>query len=262
LNAAGSNRTDVLGMMAAAQQQAAQSADGARGAADTAASLKDGAATALHVAAAAERSARMQQAGLAARQADLQGQLTTAQAQLTSLIGAKAAADRLARQQAAATPTRTATSHAPLAGLITTPAGPGNAAAAQKAIAAAKGYLGTRYAWGGGGSAGPGHGMDLDADVVGFDCSGLTQYAYARAGIAIPRNSRAQYAQLKKVPSNALKPADLVFRAVDLADPTTIHHMAIYLGGNQVIQAPQSGDVIKISPMWWTGYAGAVRPGA
>jgi cell wall-associated NlpC family hydrolase/outer membrane murein-binding lipoprotein Lpp len=262
LSAAGSNRTDVLGDMAAAQQQAATSAADAQASLAQADSLRSQAQHALGVASAAERSARQQQAGLAARQADLQGQLTAAQAELTALIGAKAAADRLARAQAATTATRSTTPRGTLAGLITTPAGPGNRAAAQKAIAAAKGYLGTRYAWGGGGSAGPGRGIDLDANVVGFDCSGLTQYAYAKAGIAIPRNSRSQFALLKKVASSDLEPGDLVFWAVDPNAPTTIHHVAIYLGGNQVLQAPQSGDVIKISSMWWGGYAGAVRPSA
>ena len=98
--------------------------------------------------------------------------------------------------------------------------------------------------------------------VIGFDCSGLTQYAYAQAGISIPRNSRAQYAALPKVASNELRPGDLVFWATDPSDPETIHHVAIYLGDNKVVQAPQSGDVVKVSTMWWSDYAGAVRPSA
>jgi cell wall-associated NlpC family hydrolase len=141
-------------------------------------------------------------------------------------------------------------------------AGSGSASKAQAAIAAAKAYLGTPYAWGGGGTRGPGPGLDPDRGVIGFDCSGLTQYAYGRAGIAIARNSRAQYTSLPKVADDDLQPGDLVFWGTDGSDPSTIEHVAIYLGGNQVIQAPQSGDVVKISRMWWSGYVGAVRPSA
>jgi cell wall-associated NlpC family hydrolase len=122
--------------------------------------------------------------------------------------------------------------------------------------------LGVRYSWGGGGTNGPGYGIDLDVNVYGFDCSGLTQYAYAQAGISIPRNSRSQFSDLPKVAKADLQPGDLVFWANDPSDPSTIHHVAIYLGGKKVIQAPESGDVVKVSDMWWSGYAGAVRPSA
>jgi peptidoglycan DL-endopeptidase RipA len=123
-------------------------------------------------------------------------------------------------------------------------------------------YLGTPYAWGGGGTRGPGPGQAPDLGIIGFDCSGLTQYAYAEAGISIPRNSRAQYAALPKVSSNDLRAGDLVFWATDASNPSTIYHVAIYLGNGQVVQAPESGDVVKVSSMWWRGYAGAVRPSA
>ena len=123
-------------------------------------------------------------------------------------------------------------------------------------------HLGLSYAWGGGGSWGPGWGWGIDDGVWGFDCSGLTQYAYAQAGIDIPRNSRAQYAALPKVGSNDLRAGDLVFWATDPSNPQTIHHVAIYLGDGRIVEAPQSGDVVKISPMRWYHYAGAVRPSA
>jgi cell wall-associated NlpC family hydrolase len=123
-------------------------------------------------------------------------------------------------------------------------------------------YLGTPYAWGGGGTRGPGPGIDPDAGVIGFDCSGLTQYAYGRAGIQIPRNSKAQYAALPKVSSNSLQAGDLVFWGSDAGDPGSITHVALYLGGGRIVQAPQSGDVVKVSDMWWRNYVGAVRPSA
>ncbi len=142
------------------------------------------------------------------------------------------------------------------------PAGPGSSAAAQTAIAAGMRYIGTPYAWGGGGSWGPGRGQDPDRGVIGFDCSGLTQYAYARAGISIPRNSRAQYAQLPKVARGALKAGDLVFWATDPSRPSTIHHVAIYLGGDRILEAPESGSHVRTTAMRWGKYAGAVRPSA
>ena len=82
-------------------------------------------------------------------------------------------------------------------------------------------WIGTRYAWGGGSLTGPSEGVDIDAGVIGFDCSGLTRYAYARAGINIPRNSTAQYSALPKVSYNNLQAGDLVFWGSDPSDPET-----------------------------------------
>jgi cell wall-associated NlpC family hydrolase len=67
---------------------------------------------------------------------------------------------------------------------------------------------------------------------------------------------------LPKVARVDLQPGDLVFWASVPSDPTTIYHVAIYVGGGKVLQAPQSGDVVKVTGIWWTGYAGAVRPSA
>jgi Cell wall-associated hydrolases (invasion-associated proteins) len=55
-------------------------------------------------------------------------------------------------------------------------------------------------------------------------------------------------------------PGDLVFWSFD-GTPTGIHHVAIYIGHGRVVQAPQSGDVVRVSPMWSAGYMGATRPG-
>jgi cell wall-associated NlpC family hydrolase len=143
-----------------------------------------------------------------------------------------------------------------------TPAGEGSASAAQTAIDAALRYLGTPYAWGGGGTDGPGRGFAQGANTIGFDCSGLTQYAYGQAGISIPRNSRAQYSSLPKVAADDLQAGDLVFWATNPSNPATIHHVALYMGNGTVVQAPETGDVVKVSDMWWRGYAGAVRPSA
>ena len=258
LEAAGGHRSDVVDRVTVLQQQATATEQVAQTALTEAGALKEQANAELQVATAAEVSARAQAADVSTQQAQLQTELATAQQQLTAMVGARAAADRAA---AVAPPApKPAPRPAPL--VDATPAGPGSSSAAQTAIDAAKRYLGTPYAWGGGGTRGPGPGLDPDEGVIGFDCSGLTQYAYGRAGITIPRNSRAQYAALPKVSSDDLQPGDLVFWGSDSSDPGSIEHVAIYLGGNQVIQAPQSGDVIKVSRMWWGGYVGAVRPSA
>lgn len=123
--------------------------------------------------------------------------------------------------------------------------------------AAALSYLGTPYSWGGGGPNGPTTGIrdggvgDRNGDYkkVGFDCSGLTEYAWAQAGIAIGGDSRTQYTiGGTRLRLGAAQPGDLLF----VGDtPATIHHVAMYLGRifgrDYVIEAPRSGDVVKVS---------------
>lgn len=262
LEAAGVHRSDVLGEVTVLREQA----DAAETVAVTALSEADAlhaeAAVALEVAQTAEVAAREQAAQVAIQQVQLETELAQAQQELTRLVGAREAADRTAQAAPAPAPAPKPTNTAPAPLGNTDTAGPGSASAATTAINAAMAYRGLPYAWGGGGTRGPGPGKDPDEGVIGFDCSGLTQYAYAQAGIHIPRNSRAQYAALPKVASSDLRPGDLVFWANDPSDPGTIRHVAIYLGNDRVVQAPQSGDVVRESAMWWKGYAGAVRPSA
>ncbi len=260
LEAAGSHRSDVLDDVTVVEAQAAEAATLARNAMDVAADLQQQAATTLEAAQAAELDARRQAAALDTQQAVLETELAGAQAELQQLVGERAAADRAAAvtQPAPAPPIRTV----PAPSGNTRPAGAGDASAAQRAIDAAMAYRGIRYAWGGGGTDGPGWGWGIDDGVWGFDCSGLTQYAYAQAGVPIPRNSRWQYSSLPKVDRNDLRPGDLVFWATDTADPDTIHHVAIWLGGDEILEAPQSGSLVKVSDMRWRGYIGAGRPTA
>ena len=267
LEAAGAHRSDVLDDVTVLQARAVEAETVARTSVETAAGLQEHAATTLAVAQAAEISAREQAAALDTQQAQLETERAAAQVQLQGLIGERAAADRAAQAAHAAQAARRVVTPPP-AGIAPAPAGngtragDGDASAAQTAIDAAMAYRGTPYAWGGGGTRGPGPGEDPDEGVIGFDCSGLTQYAYAKGGITIPRNSRAQYASLPKVSSNDLRPGDLVFWATDVSEPATIHHVAIWLGGDRILEAPQSGSLIKTSDMRWRGYAGAVRPSA
>jgi cell wall-associated NlpC family hydrolase len=258
LEAAGSHRADVVIEVTAAEEAATAADAAARTALDRAATLKQQAADALAAAEALEVSARRQAATIAAQQATMEQQLAKAQQTLVGLEGARAAARQYAAQQAAAA--AQAASHG-IAGTVTT-AGAGSSSAVETAISAASRYLGTIYAWGGGSLSGPSVGWGIDAGIVGFDCSGLTRYAYARAGISIPRNSSAQYAALPKVSRSDLQRGDLVFWATDTSRPSTIHHVAVYLGGGRILEAPQSGSRVRVTAMRWTGFIGGVRPSA
>jgi cell wall-associated NlpC family hydrolase len=263
LDAAGAHRSDQVATFTTARQEADAADAAAEASLQQAGALQQQAAAALAVAQTKERAARDTAAAVTAQQSDLQERADAARAELVALVGEQQAAERVKQQEDAAAAANSRSSRSPgPSTVVRTEAGEGSDSAVDTAIAAAQEYLGTSYSWGGGGAHGPGLGIDLDADVVGFDCSGLTQYAYYRAGVLIPRNSRSQFTALPKVARADLQRGDLVFWATDPSDPETIHHVAIYLGGNKVIQAPESGDVVKISPIWWSGYAGAVRPSA
>ena len=249
LEAAGAHRSDVLDTVTVLEEQAAQADEVARTALVQITVLQDQAATALATAQAAEVSAREQAAELTTQQATLETELASAQQELQELIGAQAAAARTA-QVAPVAPAPPVNVVPPPAG-NSAPAGTGDASAAQVAIDAAMSHLGLPYAWGGGGTNGPGPGQAPDLGIIGFDCSGLTQYAYARAGISIPRNSRAQYASLPKVDSDDLRPGDLVFWATNPANPATIHHVALYLGNGRMIHAPRTGKPVQIDSVYY-----------
>ncbi|MGL5857254.1 MAG: NlpC/P60 family protein [Angustibacter sp.] len=124
-------------------------------------------------------------------------------------------------------------------------AAPNGIAAA--AIQAAATRLGMPYVWG---ATGP----------SSFDCSGLMMWSYAQAGLAIPRNSRAQYAGLPHIPLSALAPGDLVFYASDTNNPATIHHVGMYVGAGLSLYAPRTGSVVKIGPVGYGTIIGAARP--
>ena len=111
-----------------------------------------------------------------------------------------------------------------------------------QAVSVAMQYLGTPYVWGG-------------ESPSGFDCSGLTKYAYGQVGVGLSHFTGAQWNEGVRVPAEQLLPGDLVFFRSDLG------HMGMYIGGGQYIHAPQTGDVVKISSMGDRGdYQGAVRP--
>jgi hypothetical protein len=118
-----------------------------------------------------------------------------------------------------------------------------------RAVAIAERYLGVPYRWGG-------------ADPVsGFDCSGFAMYVYAQLGISLTHYTGSQWYEGDRVPPSQLEPGDLVFFEPSARGP---QHEGIYIGGGRFIQAPHTGDVVKISsldePSYRFGYVGAVRP--
>ena len=126
------------------------------------------------------------------------------------------------------------------------PVPPADSVVAQKAIAFAESKLGLPYQWGGTGPL--------------YDCSGLTQAAYAAAGVRLSRTSREQYWNGPKVALADLQPGDLIFYAEDVTDPSTIGHLGLYVGGGRMIEAARTGTVIRYASIDRPGFIGAVRP--
>lgn len=89
-----------------------------------------------------------------------------------------------------------------------------------------------------------------------FDCSGFTMWCYARVGVSLPHSSRAQIDVGQRVSRDNLKPGDLVFFG-----RSGIHHVGIYVGGDDFVHSPNTGDVVKISSLSArSDYVGACRP--
>jgi cell wall-associated NlpC family hydrolase len=131
------------------------------------------------------------------------------------------------------------------AGSAAAPVAP--AAAIDTMLNAAMSRRGLPYVWGG---AGPNS----------FDCSGLVQWSFAQAGIAMPRVAADQALSGPAVPVSQLAPGDLLFYHTDPTAPGYISHVAIYLGNGLMIQAPEPGmDVEVVSADFGSEFAGAIR---
>ncbi|MEU3414502.1 NlpC/P60 family protein [Streptomyces sp. NPDC006658] len=112
---------------------------------------------------------------------------------------------------------------------------------AAAALAAARTALGRPYVWGANGPA-------------GFDCSGLTQWAYAHAGIQLPRTSQEQRFAGRRVPLSQARPGDLVVYRSDAS------HVALYAGHGQVIHAPYPGAPVRYDPVGMMPVSSVTRP--
>ncbi|WP_256227090.1 bifunctional lysozyme/C40 family peptidase [Streptomyces sp. PAN_FS17] len=137
-------------------------------------------------------------------------------------------------------------------------------------LEAALSQRGVPYSWGGGNASGKSYGICCSPGgksgtaIKGFDCSGLTQYAYAKAGVRLPRVAAAQAGVGRRIPArlgtNALKPGDLVFYGTAPGRDSTIYHVGIYVGGGQMVNAPRPGTVVRLDAVnAMPGYAGGAR---
>ena len=152
------------------------------------------------------------------------------EARLAALAAARAAA----RQDAA-----TAQSGA---GNVKAPPPPNGNSAGATAVRAALSQLGKPYVWA---AEGP----------DSYDCSGLTLWAWAHAGVSLPHNSGMQYATTKRVAQGDLALGDLLFFG------SPIHHVGMYIGDGKMVEAPYTGSVVRINSAFRDDYVGAGRPG-
>jgi cell wall-associated NlpC family hydrolase len=202
-------------------------------------STEQGARAALAQANAAKQGAA---ATLGSQQATLdrvKGQIATLVAQQQAAEAAAQAAAFQARLAAA----RAAASAGKLGANGTAPP-PAPNGAGGKAVAAAESQIGVPYVYGG---ATPG---------VGFDCSGLTMWAWRQAGVSLSHSAAAQYAETTHVPLGDLQPGDLLF----YDEGSTIGHVTMYVGPGEMIQAETTGTRVQITGIWSSGLVGAGRP--
>jgi peptidoglycan DL-endopeptidase CwlO len=154
---------------------------------------------------------------VASHKRTVERKLATARRLLNSLpLTERAAYDRASRSDRGALPDF---------GLAMPPS-----ARAAAAVAAARAALGRPYVWGANGPA-------------GFDCSGLMQWAYAQAGVALPRTSQGQRYAGRQIPFSQARPGDLVTYRSDAS------HVAMYMGNGQVIHAPYPGAPVRYDPV-------------
>jgi cell wall-associated NlpC family hydrolase len=142
-------------------------------------------------------------------------------------------------------------------GLLPTPSGYTNGGAipnvrgqqaSEYVIQRAMAQRGVPYSWGGGNAAGKSTGIDSGSNTVGFDCSGLTLYAFAGVGIKLDHYTGSQYNAGRKIPSAQARRGDLLFWG-----PNASQHVALYLGDGQMLEAPYTGSVVKVSPVRTSG---------
>jgi peptidoglycan DL-endopeptidase CwlO len=167
------------------------------------------------------------------------------QDEIQELNAAIARAERRAAARAAAAAeaaSAAAPAGAPAAAPVNIRPAPAPNPRAQTAVEAALSQVGKPYQWG---AAGPNS----------YDCSGLTMWAWGQAGVSLPHNSGAQYAATPRVDSSDLAPGDLVFFG------SPIHHVAMYIGNGQMVEAPYSGQQVRVVSASRSDYVGAGRPG-
>jgi cell wall-associated NlpC family hydrolase len=254
-----SRRTDILGRNQADsvvagvfRAQAASSLKARKAAMQRAAQLK----AQIQAAVAAQSAAVKATQSLTSK---LSGDLVRARAHEQALASARqaalaaeaAAAARAAAERAAAAARSAQASAGPSGGGAPISWSSGGAGGSEQGNIAADWaltQLGRPYQWG---AAGP----------YTYDCSGLTMVAWAHAGVSLLHYTGYQWVEGAHVPLGGLARGDLLFYATNNADPATIHHVGIYIGGGEMVDAPYTGVDVRIDSIYAPGVPiGAVRP--
>jgi cell wall-associated NlpC family hydrolase len=237
----------------AAAQAAKQAATDAKTALDTA----------YRVAIDTEAAQSAKSTALQNHKTDLERQLFDAQNAVAGLRGQRQRYDqwRVERDREQAAAAAAAAAAAPAAERSSAVTGGSSRVATssvQSVINRAMAQLGVRYSWGGGNADGPTVGVrdggvaDTYGDYrrVGFDCSGLMIYAFSHAlGGSLPHYTGFQYNTGRKVPLAQKRPGDMLFWSTD----GDIHHVALYIGGEQMIEAPYSGAAVRVTSVRYSG---------
>lgn len=131
---------------------------------------------------------------------------------------------------------------------------------ALKAVTAALAQRGIPYSWGGGGPGGASYGIGRGANTKGFDCSGLTEYAWAKAGVRIGTVTYEQVKAGKRVARSEVQPGDLIFYETD-SSHSGPDHVGLAVNSKEMVNAPHTGAVVRIDKIDRSGYSTAIRPG-
>ena len=268
LDAVGGDRLNALDRLQQAQTEKSNKDSAARKAAeiaqqkqDAARQAKDGADAAQTAAVRAQDNQASQNTVLQKNKSDVEQQLYAAQSKVNGLQGQRQRyQDWLAQKQREDDERARQAALGSSGGGGRPAAGPAPSAPAgrgiEAVIARALSKLGMPYAWGGGNASGPTRGIRDggvadrygDYNKIGFDCSGLMIYAFAGVR-SLPHYSGYQYTSGRRVPLSQMRRGDMLF----WGGGGGIHHVALYLGGGQMVEAPQSGLRVRIAPVRYGG---------
>jgi cell wall-associated NlpC family hydrolase len=168
-------------------------------------------------------------------------------ARLAAIARARAAAAARAARKAAQQQQQQQSSGGSGAGATGTVPGTVSAATEQQAVSYAESQIGKPYEWG---ADGP----------DSYDCSGLTMWSYAQADVTIDHWTGYQWREGARISTSAMRPGDLAFFATDTSDPNTIHHVGMYIGNGEMVEAPYTGANVRISSVWRPDLIGVIRP--
>lgn len=247
LSVMGSRQSATLAKLDQARARQANAKSRAQAALQRQVAARQKAAKAKKAAEAAQAANQRTVQAFSATKTRLTAELAQAQARAGLLVAARAAAVRRAKAAAAAkaaaerraAAARAAANRPPRGGGGTPgPTHPGGSAASI-AVNAALSQLGKPYVWG---AAGP----------YSYDCSGLMLWSYAKAGVYLPHFSGYQYTSGRHVSLRSLIPGDLVFWSYNGA-PSGIHHVAMYIGGGSIVEAPTQGVPVHVVGLYGGG---------